>query len=394
MTSILHLKTAFNARVIFDRYVEGSLKDNTRKIGATYVAAATAVYVVHDSTSISAISSKQLLSCTSPMHSLTCYLGQGLLERFDGRDLILVVVYDTFEETVNPRRPIETHSHEEADVLIPLLVILSIEECTYREVDVWSPDTVVIVLLMDLGALTKLTLLTGKGAKHREIDIGGRVKAVGWHKSGAVLGFHHFTGADWGRKFVGLSNKTRMTAFLFLGDNYPIVETISHLGEGPMTLSTDDVSEITPAVPASVKSLETFVCKVYAPKSSTRIQSELRWELFRAKHLQSEMLPPTVGTLIPHVQRVNYMVMRDKGYTSPHPSLPNIDGDGWSEKGQPIKCLVPPAPRAVVELVKCGCKGECKGNCFCAKNGLACTPLCKYYAAGCSNLIDYHRDMI
>ena len=239
MTTILHLKTAFNARiermaigymevrVIFDRYVEGSLKEKTRKKRATSVADATAGHVVHDGMSINTISLKQLLSCTSTKHSLTCYLGKGLLEWFDGRDLTLVVVYDTVAKPVNPPRPIETHSHEEADTLIPLHVILSIEECTYREVDVWSPDTDVLVLLMDLvsrghlGALTKLKLLTGKGAKHREIDICERVKAVGMHKSRALLGFHHFTGADWGGKFVGLSKKTWMTAFLSLDDNDP-----------------------------------------------------------------------------------------------------------------------------------------------------------------------------
>ena len=90
---------------------------------------------------------------------------------------------------------------------------------------------------------------------------------------------------------------------------------------------------------------------------------------------ENEMLPPTVGTLIPHIHRVNYMVMRDRGCRSAHPSLPNLDGNGWSEKGLPIKCLVPPAPRAVVELVKSVCRGECKGNCYSGKNGLACTPL-------------------
>ena len=97
-------------------------------------------------------------------------------------------------------------------------------------------------------------------------------------------------------------------------------------------MSTDDVSETTPAIPVSVKSLETFVCKVYARKSSARILSELRWELFRATNLESEMLPPIVGTLIPHVQQVNYknMVMRDRGYASPHPSLPNLEGNGSS----------------------------------------------------------------
>ncbi len=72
------------------------------------------------------------------MHSLIYYIGQGLLERFDGRDLTPVVVYDTVANTTNPRRPIETHSHEEANTFIPLHVILSIEECTYREVDVVS----------------------------------------------------------------------------------------------------------------------------------------------------------------------------------------------------------------------------------------------------------------
>ena len=74
-------------------------------------------------------------------------------------------------------------------------------------------------------------------------------------------------------------------------------------------------------------------CQPNVPKSSTRVLSELRWELFRANNLESEMLPPTVGTLIPHVHRVNYMAMRYRCYTSLHPSLPNLEGDGWSEKG-------------------------------------------------------------
>ena len=96
-----------------------------------------------------------------------------------------------------------------------------------------------------------------------------------------------------------------MTVFLSL-DKDSIVETISRLREGPISMSTDGVSEATPAMPASVKSLDTFVCKVYAPKSSTLILSELRWKLFRANNLESKMLSPTVGTLILHVQRINY----------------------------------------------------------------------------------------
>ena len=87
--------------------------------------------------------------------------------------------------------------------------------------------------------LTKRKILTRKGAKHREIDICAQMKAVGRHTSRAVLGFCHFTGTDWGGKFVGLSKKTWMTVFLSLDDNDPIVEKISLLGEGPTSMSTD-----------------------------------------------------------------------------------------------------------------------------------------------------------
>ena len=283
MTSIMHLKTAFIARiermvigymavrVVFDRYVEGSLAEKTRKKRVTYIAAVTAGHVVHNGMSINTISLKQLLSCTFTKHSRTCF-GQGLL-------------YMTLlrRPSTHGGRLKATHTRKLIHSFPCTHVILSIEECTYREVDVWSPDTDALVLLMDLvsrghiGSLTKLKRLTGKGAKHRQIDICGRVKVVGRHKSRALLGFHHFTGTDWGGKFVGLSKKTWMTAFLSIDANDPIVETISRLGKGPISMSTDD--------------LETFVCKVYAPKCSTRILSELRWELFRAKNLESEMLP-------------------------------------------------------------------------------------------------------
>lgn len=56
------------------------------------------------------------------------------------------------------------------------------------------------------------------------------------------------------------------------------------------------------------------------------------------------------------------------------------------------KCLELPAPQAVIELVKCGCKGRCKGrsNCSCLKNDLSCTDLCK--CEDCENTKDYTAD--
>ena len=50
-----------------------------------------------------------------------------------------------------------------------------------------------------------------------------------------------------------------------------------------------------------------------------------------------------------------------------------------------MRCLIGPAPKEVVELVKCGCTTKCEGRCSCVKNKLNCTPLCKCYASGCGN---------
>ena len=69
--------------------------------------------------------------------------------------------------------------------MIPLHVLDIVRESKLKEIDVWSPDTDVLILLMDLaanghlGVFTILRMLTGKGAKHRAIDARERVAAIG-----------------------------------------------------------------------------------------------------------------------------------------------------------------------------------------------------------------------
>ena len=71
---------------------------------------------------------------------------------------------------------------KEVDTLIPLHVIYCIRDNACKEIYVRCSDTDVFVLLMDLssnghlGALTKLIMLTGVGAKYREIDFGNGLK--------------------------------------------------------------------------------------------------------------------------------------------------------------------------------------------------------------------------
>ena len=108
------------------------------------------------------MSLKDILSASKTKRQLTCMFAQGLLDHVSGRDIKLVVVYDT---------------HEEADTLILNQVLASTSDDAAKEVWVWSPDTDVLVLLIDLvscgrlGAHARLKILTGKSPKYRELDV-------------------------------------------------------------------------------------------------------------------------------------------------------------------------------------------------------------------------------
>ena len=107
--------------------------------------------------------------------------------------------------------------------------------------------------------------------------------------------------------------------------------------------------------------------------------------------LEGESLSPKCATILPHSMRENYIALPDKPYTSNSPVLPHIGKNGWLVQGtvfKPVKCLEDPAPKAVIELTKCGCKSGCVGfRCKCYSNKLPWPPLRKCYATECANMI-------
>ena len=170
---------------------------------------------------------------------------------------------------------------------------------------------------------------------------------------------------------VWKSKKVWSEAFLKLDDNEPIVNVFCELGEG--SLPKDLVNG---ELPLQLKPLEAFICKRYTESGPFSLPA-LRWDLFRTRNLEGELLPPTRGALLPHLTRVNCVCMRDKSYPSLSPSLPPLTENGWlyeDDEYKRIQNLLLLALKAVVQLTKCGCKVECKGNCSCNKNNLPCTP--------------------
>ena len=163
-----------------------------------------------------------------------------------------------------------------------------------------------------------LKFLTGKGANYREIDVIQRVLTIGLHRYQGLIGLYHFTGADWGGKFVGITKKTWVKAYMALDDDHPAIDCFRKLGDGLIQNQLANGE-----LPTPVKDLEKFVCQVYCKAGPTTLP-ELRWEHFRSRNLDGEMLPPTRASLLPHITRANFMAMHDKCYTNSCPDLPSI----------------------------------------------------------------------
>ena len=197
----------------------------------------------------------------------------------------------------------EERTHKEADTLIPYQVLHSLDEHLSREICVSSPDTDVLVLLLDLvsrkrhGNLDSLKFLTGKGAR-----AGGG-----------------------GGEFVGITKKSWVKAYMALDNDHPAIDCFRKLGEGLIQNKLANGE-----LPTQVKDLEKSVYQVYCKAGPTTLP-ELRWEVFRSRNLEGEILPPTRVSLLPHVTRANFMAMRDKSYTTSCPDLPPIKENGWSE---------------------------------------------------------------
>ena len=205
------------------------------------------------------------------------------------------------------------------------------------------------------------------------------------------LGLHNFGGgSDWGGKFVGLTKSTWLKCFLELDSDHAIIEALKNLGA--MELS-NDTSDITESLPTVLKPLEVFVCKVsmqvYGDSSLRPNIADLRWKLFRTRNLEGENLPPTRPALYQHCLRVNAVCKRDKSYSENCPVLPVYTECGFKiveNRYMPVMTTQLPAPKAVLDFVKCGCKTGCKTKiCSCVEAGNYCTPLCKCYEDDCEN---------
>ena len=361
-------------RLVFDRYIDNSLKAKMRqkrtKGKSTY-------YHVRDSTLIQKIPLKDFLSNVKTKAELTEYLAVKCLAYSEAHPnkLKKFMVTAGTKTTGNTEVPgsLRTHSHEEADTLL-ILHALTIDKDA--EVTIESPDTDIFLLLIhnchELPPATRF--ITGKGKFRRSIAVKPVHDKLGEKRASALLGFHAFTGSDMTGRFAGRSKDWCFKVFLTCDSK--IWEALESLGQADPS-------------PQVYSQLERFVCLLYKSKVHTRVE-ELRWFLFSNRAAEGESLPPTTGSLKLHVQRAQYMAMVWRKAAESHPSLPSPVGYGWqllSDENTyvPVRCLNPPAPEALIKLLKCGCKKGCMERCTCRNNSIPCTEVCGCVGYTCNN---------
>ena len=361
-------------RLVFDQYVKASLKEQMRtkrtKGKSTY-------YHVKDNTLIQNISFKNFLSDIRTKEELTKYLADKVVHHSKSsnsrlRNIMMISGTQTKGNVAIPDVLI-THSQEEANILLVLHTLTVPNEA---KLVVSSPDTDVLLLLVYMypNLPMSTTFLTGKDKLKRSITLQSIYNNLGAKHASALLGFHALTGSDMSGRFAGRTKDSCFKAFMSCDDR--ILDALAML--------SSDID-----LPADVCSqLERFVCVLYRSKIYTKV-NELCWSLYSNRAAEGENLTLTSGSLEPHIRRAHYITMIWRKADKPHPSLPAPTSFGWtfdaSSNHYPIHCLNPPAPEAVLHLIKYRCKRGCEGRRSCRKNNIPCTEVCGCWIFSCSN---------
>ena len=99
---------------------------------------------------------------------------------------------------------------------------------------------------------------------------------------------------------------------------------------------------------------------------------------------------PTTGSLALHIHRVHYVSTIWRKAVESHTRLPSTvdcgrEFDTTRHHYAPVRCLNPPAPAALMNLVKCGCKRGCKRTRSCRNRNLPYTEVCDCVNFSCYN---------
>ena len=206
---------------------------------------------------------------------------------------------------------------------------------------------------------------------YRDIPIHNICSWLGPRRSAALPTFYSlFKGHDYVSSFRGIGPKTAWKVWEELPE---ITDTLLRMGENPCEVTIDS---------PDMKSIEKFVCRMYAKNSSIEQVNLLRQKMFTVGLKQLDAIPPTLNTLYQHVRRALLISAFTWSFCleNSHPSQdPNEWGWDWNPRTRswvPYWTDLPDVSEGCSLLIHCGCKVACRGNCKCCVAGIRCSALC------------------
>ena len=251
-------------------------------------------------------------------------------------------------------------------------------------IDIYSDDTDVLVLVVRRAKM--MTPHPRFISKTRTIDVDLLYDYLGSDISATLPAFHEISGADITGSF---SRKGKLTCWAaFTSCPKSAIEAFKKLG----TIQDHPNEDV-------ISGIEKFVCKLFDRKINLETVDELRWVMFKKKQAHCEELPPTKSALIQAILRAHYQLIVWNNDIVANPELPSPLNFGWcleDDKFCPVMTTNPPAPDAIMSLVKCKCsKSKCskssRSSSANANPPLPCTDLCE--CEDCTNNKTIKKDL-
>lgn len=367
------LKDVMRLDVVWDRYFENSLKICTRQKRGAGVRRKVA-----ENGSLPS-NWQTFLRCNENKKELFPFLSKMLVK---GVTQKLVVA--TEDENVITNREFNTTSmepcnFEEADERI--FVHLKNISNDFPRVLIKTVDSDVVVIAISIFhkvVLRELWIEFGTGKSLRFIPVHEVAINLGAEKCYALPFFNAFSGCDTTSAMSGKGKKAFYNTWMAMYDEItPLLTKLSTIS------SRNEIEQ------EDFELIEAFVVSLYSKTCNTRNVNEARKILFSRDSRSIENIPPTNEALVQHILRSVLQASKwhqclNKQHDSRDPCL-----WGWKRLNenemQPFWTTLPEASSVCRELIKCGCKKGCTGNCKCRKAALECTELCQC-SGQCTNI--------
>ena len=255
-------------------------------------------------------------------------------------------------------------THEEADTRM--------EDATkqgYTKVSICTVDTDVVFLAVAAAerfSIDELWVAFGTGKSFRFLVVHEMAQALGPDKCRGLPAFHAFTGCDTVSSFGGRSKNTAWETWKVCGE---VTATFSALGATPTPSIVDD----------SLDTLEPFVVLLCDRTSNDEHVNDARKQLFSLHPEGSSNRYSPANSRSPQT-RTAYQADYCWGQMMVAAAeLPSPSEWGWmkSDTGWDV-CwtTLPESTKTCRQLLRCGCKKGCRGQCKYMKAVLQCTVLC------------------